>query len=101
MVEHFDRGHGTVTKTPKICPFFHDWIKTELNGTIKNKASMCINYMKDENKEADYNTRHCGRILLRGHGTFTKHLRFVHTFMIGSKQNLLTRLCVPKQERTQ
>ena len=106
MVEHFyrghNRGHGTVTNTPKICPFYHDWIETELIGTIINKASMCINYMmKGENKEGNYNTRHCGRILLGGHGTVTKHLRFVPTYMIGSKEKLLRRLCVPKQERTQ
>ena len=101
VVEHLYRGHGTVTNTPKICPFYHDWIETELIGTIINKASMCINYMKGENKEADYNTRHCGRILLGGHGTVTKHLRFVPTSMIGLKEKLLRRLCVPKQERTQ
>ena len=29
MVEHFSRGHETVTKTPKICPYYHEWIETE------------------------------------------------------------------------
>ena len=86
---------------PRIVHFYHDWIETELIGTIINKAYMWINYMKSENKEADYHTRHCGRILLGGHGTVTKHLRFVPTSMIGSKEKLLRRLCVPKQERTQ
>ena len=106
-------------ETPKICSFFLDWIEAKLTGTIicaqtredimnkqikcifRTKASMCITYMKGENKEAAYNTRHCGRILLGGHGTVTKHLRFVSTSMIGSKEKLLRRLCVPKQERTQ
>ena len=52
MVEHFSRGHVTVTKTRKICPFFHDWIETELIGTIMNKGSMKIKHAYSTNVTA-------------------------------------------------
>ena len=42
------------------------------------------------------NTRLCGRYF-SGHVTVTKHLRVVHSLMIGSKQKLRGRLCVTKQ----
>ena len=43
MVEHFSRGHETVTKTPKICPYFHEWIETEQWDDYEDKACIQTN----------------------------------------------------------